>query len=109
MHKVKHSYKDGFAGVLRPKAQEKINGQLMKYEVDERVLVNIPIKFTGAECGNKWLVDSNGYQFWIDRSVVQAGRVYGLGKIVSVCNGYYEVKIFEDKFDCKGEYLTTKF
>ena len=48
MHKVKHSYKDGFAGVLRPKAQEKINGQKMKYHIVQRVLANIPIKFTGA-------------------------------------------------------------
>ena len=33
MHLVKHDYKGGFAGVLRPKDQEKINGQIMKYRI----------------------------------------------------------------------------
>ena len=114
MHKVKHDYKGGFAGVLRPKVQEKINGQIMKYRIEQRVLVNIPVKFTGATSGNKILVDSNGYQFWIDKSVVKnMNQVYGLGTIIGIENGVYTVRIFEGKneckFLCKEEYLTDKF
>lgn len=109
MHKVKHDYKGGFAGVLRPRNQEKINGQIMKYKVNQRILFNIPIKFTGAICGDKMLVDSNGYQFWIHKSVVENDRVYGLGNIIQVCNGYYKCKIFNDPFDCKEQYMTDKF
>lgn len=109
MHRVKHTYKDGFAGVLRPKDQSKINGQIMKYQVGWRVLVNIPIKFTGATEGDKWLVESNGYQFWIHKSVIKNDRVYGMATIMEVHNGYYKVRIFEGKnecrFDCKEEYM----
>lgn len=109
MHKVKHDYKGGFAGVLRPKDQAKINGQIMKYRVGQKVVVNIPIKFTGATCGDKWLVDSNGYQFWMHKSVIKNDRVYGLATVMQVCNGYYEMRIFEGanecRFNCKEEYM----
>ena len=111
MHLVKHDYKGGFAGVLRPKDQAKINGQVMEYREGQRVLVNIPVKFTGATSGAEYLVESNGYQFWIHKSVLKNNltKVYGLGDIVKVCNGYYRVKIFNDEFDCKGAYLSDKF
>ncbi len=110
MHRVKHDYKSGFAGVLRPKAQEKINGQIMKYRIGQRVLVDIPVAYTGAKSGDKLLVDSNGYQFWIHKSVVQNyARVYGLGTITGIDNGIYQVKIFDDKFMCKEQYLSDKF
>lgn len=114
MHLVKHDYKSGFAGVLRPKAQEKINGQIMKYKIGQRVLVNIPVAFTGAYEGEMMLVESNGYFFWVHKSVVQNyARVYGLGTIIGIENGIYKVQIYENKdkcvFDCRGEYLTDKF
>lgn len=114
MQLIKHNYKAGFTGVLRPKAQEKINGQIMKYRIGQRVLVNIPVAFTGAYEGDKILVESNGYFFWIHKSVVQNyARVYGLGTIIGIENGIYKVQIYENKdkcvFDCRGEYLTDKF
>ena len=62
------------------------------------------------------LVESNGYLFWIHKSVVQnQNRVYGLGTITGINNGIYRVRIFDEKdknkceFDCKGEYLSDKF
>jgi hypothetical protein len=109
MHKVKHDYKGGFAGVLRPKDQAKINGQVMKYRTGQRVVVNIPIKFTGAYEGDKMLVESNGYLFWIHKSVVKNDHVHGLATIINVCNGFYRMRIFEDKnkceFDCIEKYI----
>ena len=110
MHKVKHSYKDGFAGVLRPKDQAKINGQKMKYKIGQKVLFDIPVAFTGSYEGNNMLVESNGYFFWIDKSVVQNyARVYGLGKVLAIENGIYKCKIFDNEFYCKEEYMTDKF
>lgn len=114
MKLIKHDYKGGFSGVLRPKHKEAINGQIMKYQIGQRVLVDIPVAFTGAYEGNKMLVDSKGYFFWIDKSVVQnKARVYGLGTIISIENGVYKVRIFEGKdkceFYCKEQYITDKF
>ena len=113
MHKVKHDYKGGFAGVLRPKNQIAINGQAMKYTVGQRVLVNIPVNFTGSYEGDKMLVESNGYFFWIHKSVVKGDannlRVYGLATIMEVCNGFYKLRIFEGanecRFDCIEKYM----
>lgn len=82
-----------------------------KYKVGERVLFDIPILFTGSYEGDKMLVDSNGYQFWIHKSVVaNYSRVYGLGEIiVNKGNGLYECKIFDDKFLCREEYMSKDF
>lgn len=110
MHKVKHDYKSGFTGVLRPKEQAKINGQKMKYRIGQRILVNIPVAFTGAYEGDNMLVDSNGYFFWIHKSVVkQYALVHGLGTIIGIENGVYKCKIFNNEFYCKEEYMTDKF
>lgn len=106
MHKVKHSYKDGFAGVLRPRNQEKINGKIMKFKIGEKVIVNIPIKYTGAKSGNDLLVDSNGYQFWINSKVVQNyARIYGKGQVIGIDN-VYKIELAGSVFDCKEQYLS---
>ena len=56
------------------------------------------------------LVESNGYLFWIHKSVVRNNnRVYGLGDIIGITGDIYKVKIFDDSFDCKAEYLSDKF
>ena len=75
-----------------------------------RVLVNIPVNLTGAKQGDNVMVDSNGYQFWINKSVVSKNKVYGLGDICFYQgNGLYMVQIFDKQFWCKEEYLTDKF
>lgn len=116
MHLVKHDYKNGFSGVLRPKEQSKINGQKMKYRIGQRVLVNIPVAFTGTYEGDNMLVESNGYFFWIHKSVVkQYALVHGLVTIIGISNGIYRVRLFNEndknkcEFDCKEEYMTDKF
>ena len=84
----------------------------MKYKINQRVLINIPVKFTGAMSGEEMLVESNGYQFWVHKSVVKNNnQVYGLGTIKQVYNGFYKVQIFdfEEPFDCKEEYLSANF
>lgn len=94
-----------------PQIVNEVNARINQpFAVGQRVLVNIPVAFTGAMEGDKMLVESNGYLFWIHKSVVQnQNRVYGLGTITGINNGIYKVKIFDDSFDCKGEYLSDKF
>jgi len=56
------------------------------------------------------LVESNGYLFWIHKSVVKnMNKVYGLGTVLGYQNGIYKCKIFDDVFDCKAEYMSGKF
>ena len=100
-----------------PQIVNEVNARINQpFAVGQRVLVNIPVAFTGAMEGDKMLVESNGYLFWIHKSVVQnQNRVYGLGTIIGINNGIYRVRIFDEKdknkceFDCKGEYLSDKF
>ena len=94
-----------------PELVNTVNSRLnTPFAVGQRVLVNIPVAFTGAMEGDKMLVESNGYLFWIHKSVVKnQNQVYGLGTIVGINNGIYKVKIFDDEFDCRGEYLSDKF
>ena len=106
MHRVKHSYKDGFEGVLRPKNQVAINGVEMKYKIGQTVTIDVPVAYTGAKSGNNLLVDSNGYQFWVNKSVVQNyARIYGKGKVIGTENGIYKVELAGSVFDCKEQYL----
>lgn len=94
-----------------PQIVNEVNARLdKKFSIGQRVLFDIPIAFTGAYEGDKMLVESNGYLFWIHKSVVQnMNRVYGLGTIIGINNGIYRCKIFDDEFDCKEEYMSDKF
>lgn len=111
IHRVKHNYKGGFAGVLRPIAQDKINGKY-KYKVGEFVEVNIPVKLTGSIEGLCALVDSNGYQFWIYASELKGEMIISRVRIIGIENGVYKMRIYQDRpgqkgneFDCKEEYI----
>lgn len=94
-----------------PQIVNEVNSRLSAtFQIGQRVLFEIPIKFTGAYEGDKMLVESNGYLFWIHKSVVKnMNKVYGLGTIIDYQNGIYKCKIFDDVFDCKAEYMSGKF
>ena len=78
----------------------------MKFKIGEKVIVNIPIKYTGAKSGNDLLVDSNGYQFWINSKVVQNyARIYGKGQVIGIDN-VYKIELAGSVFDCKEQYLS---
>lgn len=78
-----------------------------KYNIGEKVTIDIPIAFTGAIENNKLLVDSNGYQFWVDKSVViNYARIYGRAEIIAYYgDDIYKIKILNDEFDCKEQYF----
>lgn len=82
--------------------------QIGKY--NGRVLVDIPIALTGAKQENNVMVDSNGYQFWIHKSVISDNHVYGLADVCySQDNELYIVQIFDKQFWCREQYMSDKF
>ena len=85
------------------------------YKVNDFVETNIPIARTGAVEGDKYLVDSNGYQFWIHKSVLQNEHVVARCKVIEVKgNGLYRLSVFDKgkpeycEFDCLDKYITKK-
>jgi hypothetical protein len=62
MHLVKHNYKSGFAGVLRPKNQKAIYGET-KYKVGDVVQTKFQVRVLGDADSNHYKVESNGYIF----------------------------------------------
>lgn len=74
-----------------------------------RVLVDIPIQ-VAYKAGDSWLVDSNGYQFWIHRTVVfNESRIYGLADICYDGGKTDLIQIFNNQFWCKECYMNDRF
>lgn len=71
-----------------------------------RVLVDIPIKIAFDNKGNKVIVDSNNYQFWIHRSVIKNSRVYGLADICFDNGEVDMIQIFDNQFWCNEIYMS---
>lgn len=70
-----------------------------------RVLVNIPIT-VAYKAGDSWLVDSNGYQFWIHRTVIfDENRIYGLADIAYDGGKMDLIQIFSNQFWCNESYM----
>lgn len=91
MHKVKHDYKNGFAGVLRPRNQLKLYGS--KYKVGEKVTLYKMCKDTGARQGNAMLVESDNKQFWIKIENYTNGHITGEGIIAYAQDNNYIVDL----------------
>ena len=78
-----------------------------KYEVGDFVETDIPIQI--AFSGEKCLVDSNGDQFWVHKSVIKNNRIIARAEIMKyLYANVYELKIFDDKFACRTEFITKK-
>lgn len=90
-HRVKHDYKGGFAGVLRPRNQTKLYGS--KYQVGQKVKVKMLCADTGARQGNTMLVQSSDKQFWIKTENYQNGYLVGEGIIAYAQDNRYIVDI----------------
>jgi len=95
MTRVKHTYKSGFEGVLRPKNQTNIVTN--KYQVGQNVEINVPIGIATTE-GNSCLVDDGEKQFWIDSSVVKGDRIIARATICYVAGASYIVQVFYEQF-----------
>ncbi len=70
-----------------------------------RILVDIPVQ-VAHKSGDKWLVDSNGYQFWIHKSVSKdENRIYGLADICYDGGTTDLIQIFDEQFWCNEIYM----
>ena len=108
IHRVKHNYKGGFAGVLRPLAQDKVNGKY-KFKLGDIVEVNVEVVPTGSlekSFGNSIMqVDSNGYQFWIWTSEIKNGYLKTRARIIGIENNVYKLEVYPDRIGQKGNYF----
>ncbi len=97
MKRVKHTYKDGFAGVLRPKSQNTSTN----YEAGQAVEINIPMFFTGAVEGDRFQYDNKTEIFWIHsdtRSLIQNDNLRARAVICFVQEDKVGVQVFNDQF-----------
>lgn len=106
MHKVKHDYKGGFAGVLRPRNQILIYGET-KYKVGDYVEIDMPVKIAFGQ-GDKLLVDNGENQFWIHKSVIKDDRIIARALVAYAQGNSYILQIFDDQFWCNERYITKK-
>lgn len=84
------------------------------YKLGDFVETNIPIAIAYYG-GDKTMVESNGYQFWVPTSVIKNNSVIARCQIVEVRgNSLYRLSIFDKgtpnyvEFDCLGKYITKK-
>jgi len=114
MHLVKHNYKSGFAGVLRPKNQKAIYGET-KYKVGDVVQTKFQVRVLGDADSNHYKVESNGYIFELEKSMVnpinkdKIGNVIQRGTIFAVIdNDTYGIEVLDRQFLIKDYYIEKK-
>lgn len=72
-----------------------------------RVLVDIPVQIA-YKSSDKWLVDSNSYQFWIHKSVVKnENKIYALADICFDGGQVDMLQIFDNQFWCNEQYMSS--
>lgn len=102
MHKVKHSYKDGFEGVLRPKNLLK-NGDAIE--------INTPMNFTGAVQNGKYMYDTGADLFWASeelRRTIKDNRLIARATLLFKEGENFGVEVFNDQFKIKRSYTVKK-
>jgi hypothetical protein len=108
MTRIKHTYKSGFEGVLRPKAQDKVNGGSSgKYVQGQAVEINTPFYFTGGVEGDLYLYDNKVRQNNKDnlcrvhadtKSLVKYDRIIARATFVVDEDDRCLVQVFNDQF-----------
>lgn len=83
-----------------------ILNNISKWKQGDKVVVTIPIKIAYNQ-GDKWIVDSNGYQFWIHKSVIENNdTIHALGTVCYCGGDTYIIQVFNDQFWCKDIYIS---
>ncbi len=101
MKRVKHSYKDGFAGVLRPKGQTNSKASSVSYEAGQAVEIKIPMYFTGAVEGDRFQYDNRTEICWIHsdtKSLIENDSLRARAVICFVESDRVGVQVFNDQF-----------
>lgn len=106
MQKVKHDY-NNVLGVLRSnKALDNNSSNTSRWKQGDRVVVTSPIK-VAYKTDEKYIVDSNGYQFWIHKSVIENDNMlHALGTVCYAAGDTYIIQVFDDQFWCKDIYMS---
>ena len=79
-----------------------------KYNQGEYIEVNIPVQLTGAYEGDNALVDTDGYQYWIHKSVIKDGQIIARAQIAYVEPTRCLIQIFDKQFWCENKYIIKK-
>lgn len=115
MHLVKHNYKSGFAGVLRPRNQKAIYGDNHKYKVGDVVQTKFQVRVIGEADSEHYRVESNGYEFELHKSMVnpinkdKIGNVIQRGTIFARVNeDTYGIEVLDRQFLIKEQYIDKK-
>lgn len=118
MTRIKHTYKSGFEGVLRPKAQDKVNGGSKpsgKYVNGQDVEIDVPFYFTGATKKvnevELFLYDDKTEQPWIHsdtKSLIKNDRLHARATFVFDKGDTCAVQVFNDQFLIKTSEITKK-
>ena len=118
MTRIKHTYKSGFEGVLRPKVQDKVNGGSSgKYVQGQAVEINTPFYFTGGVEGDLYLYDNKVRQNNKDnlcrvhadtKSLVKYDRIIARATFVFDEGEKCLVQVFNDQFWIKASEVVKK-
>lgn len=79
-----------------------------KYKQGDVIEVHIPVQLTGANEGENVLVDTNGYQYWVHRSVIKDGQIIARATIAYVEPTRCLIQIFDKQFWCENRYIIKK-
>lgn len=85
MKKVRHTYKDGFEGVLRPKNKLSRIINSIGHKVGQAVEINIPMYFTGAVEQDRFQYDNKTELCWIHADTKSLIKNDNLRARVIVC------------------------
>lgn len=106
MTRIKHTYKSGFEGVLRPKNQIAINGS--KLAQGQAVEISVPFYHTGAVEGNRFQYDNRTEIRWIHsdtRSLIKNDNLRARAIVCWAEADRVLVQVFEDQFWIKASQI----
>lgn len=99
MKRVKHTYKDGFEGVLRSKRETAVNGS--KFVQGQAVEIDVPFYHTGAVEGNRFQYDNRTEICWIHgdtRSLIKNDKLRARAVVAWAEAERVLVEVFGDQF-----------
>lgn len=78
------------------------------YKQGDAIEVHIPVELTGATQGDDVMVDTNGYQYWVHKSVIQNKQIIARAVVAYASDESYLIQIFNRQFWCNEKYIAKK-
>ena len=111
MKRIKHTYRDEFAGVLRPKSKINLSSNSTNYEAGQAVEINIPMYFTGAVESDRFQYDNKTEICWVHadtKSLIEKDNLRARAVICFVQSDKVGVQVFNDQFLIKKSEIVRK-